>query len=251
MPNNKILTALASVVLLAGAVYLGILSWNAAKAHNYIGVSAEQRHSIMINGEGKVTGAPDVALVQLGYEAEKKTVAEAQKENTEKMNSIIDKLKNKFAIEAKDIKTINYNIYPNYDWVDGKQNLRGYKVSQTISVKVRAMDKVNQILDEAGKTGLNQIGGLSFEIDDPEALRQEARELALKQAKEKAESLAKIAGVNLGRIISFSESSAGEPSYYDYKSSYAMGGGGETAAPAVEAGSTEISVIAAVEYEIN
>ena len=250
MIPNKIVTIFISIVLTAGAVYLVILSWNAVKEHNYIGVSAEQRHSIAITGEGKVVGVPDIAKVQLGYNVEKKTVADAQKNNTEKMNALVKKLKNDFKIDSKDIQTTNYNISPMYDWFDGKQKLRGYQVSQNLSVKIRYLERVSQILEEAGNAGLNQVGGLYFEIDDPEKLKQEAREKALKQAKEKAEALAKVAEVKLGRIISFSESAPQSyPIYREYGLMKADGVGGESA-PAVEAGSADITVMVAVEYEI-
>lgn len=250
MIPNKIVTIFASVILTIGAFYLGVLSWNAVKTHAYIGISEQERHSIAISGEGKVVGVPDIARIEVGYSVEKKTVAAAQADNTEKMNAFIKRIKDDFKINAKDIQTTSYNIFPMYDWSDGKQKLRGYQVSQNVSVKVRDMEKVSKVLESAGSAGLNQVGGLSFELDDPEKLRQEARELALKQAKEKAEALAKIAGVKLGKIISFNES-GGEPYpvYREYGLMKADGvGGGE--APAVEAGSTEITVTATVEYEI-
>ncbi|MBI4779312.1 SIMPL domain-containing protein [Candidatus Falkowbacteria bacterium] len=251
MIPNKIATIFIGVFLTLGAVYLSILSWNAVKAHNYIGISPKESHSISITGEGKVTGVPDVAKIQLGYSVEKKTVAEAQKENTAKMNAMIDKLKKDFKVDAKDIKTINYYISPQYDWSNnGKQTLRGYLVSQDLSVKVREMDGVSRILDAAGSIGLNQIGNLSFEIDNPEKLKEEARAKALEQAKAKASALSDIVGVKLGKIISFSESSTdGQPMplYALDKAVSGMGGG---ATAAVEAGSNEITVFATVQYEI-
>jgi len=251
MIPNKIVTIFIGVFLTLGTIYLGILSWNAVKAHDYIGISPKITHSISIVGEGKVTGVPDVARIQLGYSVEKKTVAEAQKENTAKMNAVIDKLKKDFKIDAKDIQTVNYYISSQYDWNNGKQSLRGYSVSQDLSVKVRQMDKVSQILEAAGAIGLNQIGSLNFEIDNPEKLKQEAREKALAQAKDKAETLANVVGVKLGKIVSFSESSSGYRSSETYsmnKMVDSVGGGG--IAPVVEAGSNEITIIATVEYEI-
>ncbi|MFH0955915.1 MAG: SIMPL domain-containing protein [Candidatus Falkowbacteria bacterium] len=251
MIPNKIVTIFICVFLTLGAIYLGILSWNAVKAYDYIGISPKESHSISITGEGKVTGVPDVAKIQLGYSVEKKTVAEAQKENTAKMNAVIDKLKKDFKIDVKDIKTINYYISPQYNWNNGKQSLRGYLVSQDLSVKVREMDKVSQILDMAGSVGLNQIGNLSFEIDNPEKLKEEARAKALEQAKAKAGSLSDIVGVKLGKIISFSESSTEPgPIYDNYAMSEKLGVGGGGAAPSVEAGSNEITVYATVQYEI-
>lgn len=252
MIPNKIVTIFISVFLTLGVIYLGILSWNGYKAHDYIGINPKENHSIAITGEGKITGVPDVAKIQLGYSVEKKTVAEAQKENTAKMNAVIDKLKKDFKIDSQDIKTVNYSISPQYDWsTTGKQTLRAYLVNQDITVKVRDMDKISQVLDAAGAIGINQVGNLSFEIDKPEKLKEEARAKALEQAKAKAEVLSEIVGVKLGKIISFSESS-NEPGqiYGNYAMSEKLGIGGGGATPTVEAGSNEITVFATVEYEI-
>lgn len=251
MIPNKIVTIFIGVFLTLGTIYLGILSWNAVKAHDYIGISPKEAHSISITGEGKVTAIPDIANIQLGYSVEKKTVAEAQKDNTDKMNAMIEKLKKDFKIDAKDIQTASYYIYPQYDWNNNKQTLRAYQVSQNLNLKVRDMGNVSKIIEAAGSIGLNQVGSLSFSIDDSEKLKQEARIEALAQAKEKAEALAEATGVKLGKIISFSEYSNGDDraAYYDQKTVYGMGGA-KSAAPTVEAGSNEIIVTATVQYEI-
>ncbi|OGF24301.1 hypothetical protein A3H09_02715 [Candidatus Falkowbacteria bacterium RIFCSPLOWO2_12_FULL_45_13] len=250
MIPNKIVTIFIGVFLTIGSIYLALLSWNAYKAHDYIGISPKTPHSISIMGEGKIIGLPDVAKIQLGYSVEKKTVAEAQKDNSNKMNAMIDKLKKDFKIDPKDIQTANYYISPQYDWNDGKQTLRGYLVSQNLNVKLRQMDRVSSIIEAAGVIGLNQVGNLSFEIDNPEQLKQAAREKALAQAQEKAKTLAEAVGVKLGKVISFSESSSDNPPQPFYaleKSAAGLGGG---AGPTVEAGSNEIIIIATVEYEI-
>ncbi len=250
MIQNKITAIFASVFLSFGIIYLGILSWNAVKAHDYIGISPKQSHSIFITGEGKVSGAPDIAGIQLGYSVEKSTVAAAQKDNSDKMNSMIDKLKKDFKIDPKDIQTANYYISPQYDWNNNKQTLRGYSVSQSLNIKLRKMDQISGVIEAAGAIGLNQVGNLSFEIDNPEKLKQEARAKALEQAKEKAGALSDIAGVKLGKIISFSESdSRPGPIYDSYSMSKGLGMGGDSA-PTLEAGSNEITVTATVEYEI-
>jgi uncharacterized protein len=250
MIPNKIVTIFIGIFLTLGTIYLALLSWNTYKEHYYIGISPKTPHSIIIVGEGKITGVPDIANIQLGYSIEKPTVAAAQKDNTDKMNAMIDKLKKDFKIDPKDIQTANYFISPQYDWNNGKQTLRSYLVSQNLNVKLRQMDKVSAIIEAAGASGLNQVGNLSFEIDNPEQLRQAAREKALAQAKEKAEALSKVVGVKLGKIISFSESANDnqpQPLYALDKSAVGIGGGG---APTVEAGSNEITIIATVEYEI-
>jgi hypothetical protein len=251
MVPNKIVTIFIGIFLTLSTVYLGILSWNAIKGHDYIGVSPKQAHSISIVGEGKVVGVPDVANIQLGYSVEKPAVAAAQKDNTDKMNAMIDKLKKDFKIDAKDIQTANYYISPQYDWNNGKQTLRSYLVSQNLNIKLRKMDQVSNIIEAAGSIGLNQVGNLSFEIDNPEKLKAEARGKALEQAKAKAGALSDIVGVKLGKIISFSESSTDSrpiPMYSLNKQAMDVSGGGAT--PVVEAGSNEITIIATVEYEI-
>lgn len=248
---NKILSIFAAIILTAGTIYLGILSWNATKSHDYIGVSEEQQHSIMVSGVGEVFGVPDIIKIQLGHSVEKKTVADAQKENTDKMNAVIKKLKEDFKVESADIQTANYNIYPQYDWYNGRQSLRGYQVSQNIDLKIRKLDDISRILDMAGQLGLNQVGNLSFEMDNPEDLKKQARDKAVENAKKNAEELSESVGVKLGRIISFSESGNQPDNAYnvEYKmmnESAGMGG----AAPSIETGSSKIKIIANIEYEV-
>jgi len=247
--ENKIFTILVALVLLVIIGSGGVIIRNGIKQYNYIGRKVEERDTITISGEGKIKAIPDIATIQLGLSTEKKTVAAAQKENTDKMNQLIEQLK-KQGVEKKDIQTTNYSIYPQYDWIEGKQTLRGYQVNETVTVKIRNLDKIGDILSMAGDLGLNQVGGLNFDIDEPEKLKQEARIKALENAKEKAKALAEIMGVKLGKVVSFTESS--QTPYPIYKS-YALegvGGGGSAPSPNIESGSTEITVNATVVYEI-
>lgn len=230
-------------------VFLGTIVANNLKGYQYIGKPTAERDTIAISGQGKVTGIPDIATISVGLQTEKPDVKSAQTENTTKMNRLIANLKN-LGIESKDIQTSYYNIYPQYDWTSGKQILRGYQVSQGVTVKIRNLSKIGEILASAGEGGANQVSGLSFNIDDPEALRQEARVKALENAKEKADALAHVAGVKLGEIVSFSEYA--ETPIPMYKSYSDMGGigGGEGAAPTVESGSMDIVINVTVSYEI-
>ncbi len=225
LPVWKILGAILTLWLV---VFLSVLTWNEVKKHDYIGRESQQTYTITIDGEGKITATPDIAEISLGLQTENIKVAVAQKENTEKMNKIIAELK-AAGIESKDIKTTAYTIYPNYDYPSGRQVLRNYVVSQNVTVKIRDLDKIGDIVQQAGSLGANQIGGLSFTIDEPEKIKQQAREKALLAAKEKAEALAKIAGVKLGKLVSFTESSYGGPipNVRDYalKAETGMGGG--------------------------
>lgn len=238
--------AVKSLLFLALAVYVILLARNAAKQYDYIG-RPEARDTIAIAAEGKVTALPDIASISLGVQIERKTVAEAQKENTARMDAILAKVK-ELGVAAADIKTTNYSIYPQYDWVDGKQVDRGYQVVQNAEVKVRDLSRIGDILAAAGELGANQVGGVTFTIDDPEELRQQARLKGLEAAKRKAEALAAAAGVRLGKIVGFSESSGGFPTpiYFDK----AMGLGGGAPAPSIESGTQDVVVSVSVSYEI-
>ncbi|MFA6321888.1 MAG: SIMPL domain-containing protein [Candidatus Buchananbacteria bacterium] len=250
VPVWKILGTIVTVFLV---VFMSVLTWNEVKKHDYIGRESQQTYTISIDGEGKINAVPDIAQISLGIETQKEKVADAQKENTDKMNKIIAQLKGA-GIDAKDIQTANYNIYPRYDYSNGQQVLRGYTVSQSVTIKIRNLDKIGSIISQAGTLGANQIGSLNFTIDEPEKLKQQAREKALANAKEKAEALAKIAGVKLGKLVSFAESTQNSvvPVYRDYsmKSEAAVGVGGAAPAPAVEVGSQDIVVDVMVTYEV-
>lgn len=238
-----------ALALLALAVWLGFKARNEAKQYDFIGVPIE-RNVISVSGEGKVVGIPDIATVDLGMVIERPTVAAAQRENTRVMNELISRVK-AAGVEEKDIQTTSYNVYPVYDWVDNKQKLRGYSVSQNVHVKVRNLDKVGDLVGMAGELGANQIGGIGFAVDDPEGLRQEARVKALENAKAKAEALARVAGVKLRRVVSFDESFSGpQPPVAYYDRAFGMGGAEASAAPAVESGSSEIRATVTITYEI-
>ncbi len=248
--ENPLLTVLLAIFIIVLIVAIGLWGWNLSKQHYYIGKSTDIQRTISITGEGKITAIPDIALVSLGLTTEKKNISDAQSENSTTMNSLIEKLKG-LDIAKEDIKTTNYSIYPAYDWTDGRQVLRGYTVSQDVQVKIRKTDQVDKVLLIAGDLKLNQIGGLTFDIDNPENYRQEARIKALENAKEKADALAKVMGVKLGKVISFSESEGYYPEVYPmYAKAEGIGGGGAPA-PAVEAGSQEITISATVSYELD
>ena len=240
---------IASIVGLALVVYLGVLARNELRQYYYIGRPADQLYTITIEGEGKVTAVPDIAQISLGLQTDKATVTEAQRENTDKVNKIVSDLK-ALGIEGKDIKTDNYSVYPRYDWTDGKQVLRGYTVTQSLSVKIRNLDSIGTVLEKSAADGANQVGGLNFTIDEPETLKQQAREKALEQAKQKAEALAKIAGVKLGRLVSFNENSSGYPIYARTDMMKSAPVAGEAAVPDIQPGSQDIIVDVTVTYEV-
>lgn len=248
--KKRFMKPLWNLFMLAAVIYVALLAWNAAKQHAYIGRPDSQRDTIVISGEGKVTALPDIATISVGVQTENKSVSAAQKENTSKMNAIIEKIKS-LGVAAEDIKTTNYTIYPLYDYPNGQQVSRGYQVSQNVDVKIRNLDSIGNVLAAVAGLGANQVGGVSFTIDEPEELRQQARLKALAAAKKKAQALADAAGIKLGKVVGFSEDAGYVPTPVFYGKDMAMGmGGGGGAAPSIESGSQDVTVNVSVVYEI-
>lgn len=206
--------------------------------------------TIMVSGSGKVSAKPDVAVGEFAISVERDTAQNAQDEASRKSKSVVEYLK-KAGIEEKDIRTSGYNIYPQYDYANGRSTIRGYQVTQSLTVKVRDLDKANDILDGVVGAGVNQVNSVQFTIDDADKLKAEAREKAIADAKEKARELRGQLGVRLGRIVSFSENTGGYPvPMYDMKAenvARGMGGGG---GPELPTGENEITVNVSITYEI-
>ena len=205
-------------------------------------------NTVSFNGEGKVLAKPDVAAISLSIVTEAVTSKAAQDDNSSKSKAVSDFLK-KQGVEEKDIKTTGYNIYPQYRYPQyDKLEISGYQVSQTMEVKVRDLGKVSSILDGVVSAGVNQVHSLSFEIDEPEKLKAEARQKAIEDARSKADELEDQLGVNLGKIINFSESIGGFPGpiFYERALDVGMGGGG----PSVPTGENEVVVNVTLTYQI-
>ncbi len=214
---------------------------------------------ITVSGKGEIIATPDIATFSFGVTEESSDVAGAQKKATEKINTILGYLKDQ-GVEDKDIKTSSYNIYPRYDYqgasyyVPGKQVLAAYVVSQNIVIKVRDLDKAGTLLSGIGEYGATDVSGLTFSIDEQDAVVREARDKAITDAREQAEILAKSLGVSLGKITSFYESSPYQPypSYYAKDAAYGMGGEAmvQNSAPELPSGENKITSTVTITYEI-
>lgn len=206
-------------------------------------------NTISVSGEGKVFIKPDIALISVGVTKKNIDFVKAQKDATDIINKTINFLKSK-GVEEKDIKTTNYNIYPQYDYVKGEQRFTGYEVSQNLEIKIRNLDSVGAILSGVTASGANMVGSLRFEVDDMKKAKEEARAEAVLEAKEKAKILSKQLGVRLKKIVSYYESDGGYPGPIYYAES-AFGKGGDFAqAPSIPAGENEIKIVVTINYEI-
>lgn len=200
-----------------------------------------------VTAQGKAAARPDIANVTVGIQAQGQTVKAVQDQINSVINRVSQALKQQ-GIDAKDIQTTNYNINPSYDYSGGTQRITGYSADTNLHVKVRNLDKVNEVIDSATDSGANSISGLNFSVDDKTKVEEEARQKAVEEAKKKAQAAAKIAGFKLGRIINYSENFQGgiRPFPLMMETSRAAG----SPSTDVEPGSSEITVNVTLSYEI-
>jgi len=207
-----------------------------------------QVQGISVSGTGDASGAPDLALLDLGVSTEGKTVKEARDAAATAMNGVNSAVKAD-GVADKDVQTRQFSIEPEYQYPDGKQELIGFRVTNIVEVKVRDLDRVGEVIDDVAKAGgdVVQVQGLSFTIEKPEDLRAQAREKAMADARTRAEGLAELAGVKLGKPISVTESAVAPPT--PRLAAAPMGQGGGEATP-IEAGELEVSVTVDVLFAI-
>jgi uncharacterized protein YggE len=215
-------------------------------------VNNQDRFSV--TGSGTVYAKADIANIEIGLRTgTKKTAVEATTDSTTKMNDIIAELK-KLEVDEKDIKTSGYNLNPVYNWTNDRgQELIGYEVNQNVSLKIRDLGRIGDIIAKTTEKGANQIGNINFTIDDEYELKNQARELAIEKAKEKATMIAEQSGMKLGKIKSVYENAdmPQTPVYYsNAKMDAAVGMGGGVASPEIQSGQNEIRVEVTLMYEV-
>ena len=167
-----------------------------------------ESRSIHVTGSGSVVGEPDMAALNLGVSVEKETVAEAREAAAVAMTAVIASLKAN-DIAEKDIQTERFNIHPQYDYTENGRVLRGYRVNNTLSARVRALENLSDVIDDAAGAGgdIIVVNSVQFMIEDPTPLQTQARSLAVKNAASKAQTLAEAGGVTLGKPITITETS--------------------------------------------
>lgn len=229
------------------------------KAHdlNQAFSNTKPANTISVSGEGRVTATPDLATVMVGVLSQGTSAVDVKNQNNDKVNKITAFIKAQ-GIEDKDITTSQFSFYPNQDYTNGTPKITGYQGNQTVTVKVRGIDKsqdqLNKILDGVINNGANQINGVNLTVEKLSDLQNQAKKLAIDDAKSKARQLADQAGLKLGKVVSISENSGGYPGPIPYalNSATGMGGGGDAkaVAPDIQTGSQEIVETMNVVFEV-
>lgn len=251
--NKKWLAVIGLVALLAVVGLVGCSPGTTQGTLELKGNLNNQQEGIWVNGEGKVTAVPDVAILSLGVEAQEATVESAREKAAAAMEDVIQAFKDN-GVDEKDIQTQYFNINRVTRWDNDKQEeiVIGYRVSNTVTAKVREIEMASPIIDAVVAAGgdLIRINSIGFTVDDPSDLQEEARKLAVADASAKAEVLADAAGVDLGKISYISESSyVPSPIYRDVAT--AEGAPVPTVQTPISPGELDITVNVQIIYAID
>jgi hypothetical protein len=226
-------------------VALALLQAAPARAHD-----APDKRTLSLSASGAIKTTPDKVDISTGVTSEAKTAREALDQNSAAMTKVVEALKTD-GIDPKDIQTTNFSVNPIYDQRPYDKPTApvviGYRVTNQVRITLHDTKKLGAILDKVVSLGANQIDSIEFGVEEPEALMDEARKLALKNVTDNARLYAEAAGVGLGPILTISEEeNAYQPRF--------------AAAPArmemakdvpIEAGTATVEMRVRVTWEIN
>lgn len=253
MKNNKLVLGIA---VLFGLFLLATTAVK-LKEYHFVGSGLNATNTITVSGTGKIDRSPDTAKISFSVMDEQKIVKSAQDSVSKKIDAITKDLK-ALGIEEKYIKTDSYNSYPQYDYPictsyncpkPNTPTIRGYQVTHSITVNVKDLDKVADVLGVLAKDGATNISGPNFGFEDDKAISREARDMAIADAKGEAQKLAKSLGVSLVRIVSFSENNGGYPITYA-RAEMAGNMTKDAVAPSLPIGDSTIESNVTLVYEI-
>ncbi|WOF74698.1 SIMPL domain-containing protein [Parvibaculaceae bacterium PLY_AMNH_Bact1] len=170
----------------------------------------EIQRTITITGQGQVSVKPDIAIVESGVVTQAKTAAEALTANTQAMQAVFATLK-EVGIEDKDMRTSQFSVNAIHTRPERGEARRitGYQVSNLVSVTIRDLDRVGEVLDRVVSNGSNELRGIRFQVENPGPLMDGAREDAVKDALRKAKIYVAAAGVALGPVLTINEHGGG------------------------------------------
>ena len=224
IPKCVIISAMAVLVLFAVACngdssppYTGSASAEDVAAAARMAAEAVNRESIaagqgiIVSGSGTASAEPDLAQINLGVQVLSPSVGEALNTANTSLESVLQVLGN-YDVDEKDTQTRYFNINTQYDYRnDGNPVVVGYQVTNELSVKVRNLDSLGEMITDVVNAGGDpvRVNGINFAIEDTAALEDEALALAIEDAKARGERMAELSGVTLGDLISISQAGTG------------------------------------------
>jgi uncharacterized protein len=204
---------------------------------------------VEISGEGSVSAALDFARVTLGVTSTGKNAGEAMAANAKAANALVSLVKAE-GVAPADIQTSELSISPMFSQAPpGQQTaptITGYSVSNNLTVTLRDIPRLGALLDKAVAAGVNSIYGIGFGHNDPSALLDKARPLAVADARRKAEIYATAGGARIGRLMVLTEE-AGRQMPVAFSRTFAAGAPAPTP---IEAGEDKLTVTVIARFEL-
>ncbi len=235
------------VGLVAGPVLAGALAPRTYAPSNGA-TDQPPEHTISVAGSGKVVVVPDMATVQLGVVIERDTAKAARAVAAESMTRVVAALK-ALGIDDKDIATANVSLNAVYNYPNNQApKIRGYQLQNMVTVTVRNLDTVSDVIDKGVGAGATSVDGISFDVADRPAAEAKAREAAVTDAKAKADTLAKGLGVSISGVASVSEQ-VSTPVWYE-RSNAAAAPADAAAQTPVMPGTTDVVITVQVSFLI-
>jgi uncharacterized protein YggE len=258
--------------VMGGAIVLVVLVFGYA-AMSYVSsygksIAPSSFRSFTVSGDGKATAVPDIAEFSFQVVTEGgKDIGTLQTTNTDAMNKAIAFVKSE-GVADKDIKTGSYDINPRYQTYNCNQtpvytsgvavatvacppaSIVGYTVTQSVDVKVRDFAKIGDIMSGVVKNGANDVGSLSFTLDDPTTVQNEARADAITKAKAEAQAIAQESGFKIGRLLSVQESGGYRQVYNTAYAESSLKAVPSASVPVIQAGSQDVTETMVLQYEI-
>ena len=207
--KNKTIT---NILLAAVVVILGFGLFQTHTLKMDLDVSEQNNNTITVSGRAEKNVVPDTAKISFYITkrgSDQKIIANYVNKKTKKVIEVLKDLD----IDKKDIKTTNYSLTPEYNWNNGKRHFSGYRVRQNVSVVVRDLENIPKVLSKIIEQEVDDLDGPNMFVDNLDEIKDSLREEAIENAKEKANRLANELGVNLDKIVGFSES-LGSKNYY-------------------------------------
>lgn len=166
---------------------------------------------VTVTGEATIAVAPDTAMMRIGVSSQDKTAREASEANARQMTAVLNAIKNA-DVGDRDIQTSRLSLQPQYDPnKGGTARLTGFQASNQVTVRIRDIDKLPNVLDRAIAAGANEMSGIEFVVSEQSKLLDQARDDAIADARRKAELYAKAAGAKLGHVVSITEEGSAPP----------------------------------------
>ncbi len=216
-------------------------------------VPEKPQRTLAVTGTAEVSVKPDICYISFGVETiNKKSAREAYRTNSELMNALSAAVKAS-GVEPKDIQTSSFSVAPQYHFENNGQHriFDGYRVYQSLDVNVRELDKASTVLDAGMDAGATQVNNVTFAVENPKKYTADARVEAVKAAQAKAQTMADLTGVKLGKPVSITESEPNGWGQYYAQSNVSLDRaeqGGDT--PNLQPGQFKLTRTVYITYEI-